>query len=176
MQILPSFIFTFTAIIPLEIESETKGEVVFNSINRNTVATALLIIVALSGVGNLYTQLYTYRQMHDLSYEMIYTSAMTTVALPIYILSSIFPFAVYAYLAVLPPKKYAVPVLLLYIIAGAPMFLLGNRASLILRIAFLTIYFFIRDIIQPGSRKWIRKTNTATPPDKTSMFQITSSR
>lgn len=151
------FLTIGTALVPVVVEPENKGKVVFNTYNRNTVATALLILVILSGAVDLYVQLYTYKQMHNLSYEMIYTSAMATVAFPIYVLSSLFPFAVYAYLAVLPPKKYAVPVLLLYIIAGAPMFLLGNRASLILRIAFVTIYFFIRDIIQPGRKKWITK-------------------
>ena len=147
-----------TALVPIVTDTAMKGEVIFNTINRNTVGTALLMLVAVTGLGNLYVQMYTYMHMRNLNYEMMYTSEMVTLPLPIYVLSSIFPFAVYAYLAVLPPKNYAVFVLLLYIIAGVPMFLLGNRASLILRIAFVTVYFFIRDIIQPGRRKWITKS------------------
>lgn len=146
-----------TALVPTAIGTEKLGTVTFNVINRNTVAASLLILVAVTGVVNLYTQAFTYMQMRNLGYEAMYTSEMATVVLPIYIVSAIFPFAVYAYLATFPPKKHAIPVLLLYIIAGVPIFLLGNRASLILRIAFVTVYFFIRDIIQPGSKKWITK-------------------
>lgn len=118
--------------------------------------TTFLIIVAISGLICAYSVLNHYIALKDLPYESIYVSS--EIYEPAYIrgTTTLFPYAVFAYLATMPKKRTALLVLGIYIALGIPYFLLGNRSSLVLRIAFAVSYFFIRDyIVTRGRNRWI---------------------
>ena len=124
----------------------------------NSMRIALLILVVITGIVEVYVVTSNYLSFRYLGYEAMYTSADTY--LPAYIrgLSTVFPLAVFGYLATMPEKKRAILVLILYTTLGIPTFLLGNRSSLVLRIVFVTVYFFIRDYSRSEMEtKWITR-------------------
>ena len=123
-----------------------------------SIRIALLILVVVTGAVELYVVTSNYLTFRNLNYEAMYMSA--DVYLPAYIrgLSTVFPLAVFGYLATMPEKRWALMILCFYTSLGIPTFLLGNRSSLVLRIVFVTVYFFIRDFLRSEKEeKWITR-------------------
>lgn len=126
---------------------------------NETVQTALLIIVIVTSVFSAYSTLKNYSYYSGLNYEAIYVSGGPQDNAIIRASVTIFPYAAFAYLATMPSKKKAITILSIYVLLGVPMFLLGNRASLVLRIAFAVSYFFIRDYTADNNGEvWIKRS------------------
>lgn len=84
-------------------------------------------------------------------------------ALPymVYKLSSFFIFAVFLYLATLPPKKEAKIVIYLYLFSAFVRFLIGARGAIIYPLFIVLIYLFIRTTLSPDD-PWITKKTKRT--------------
>lgn len=117
---------------------------------------ALILLLILTGIAQAYYVGKYYLILRDYSYLDVYTDTVT-ISVPVYIslLSNLFPFVLAFFLATMPSKRDSVIALVAYLVMGLPLFMLGNRSSLILRIVFVTIYFLIRNTIRPGEKKWI---------------------
>jgi len=118
----------------------------------------LLIIVLLTAVLSAYSTMKNYMHFSALNYEALYVSSNSRDNALIRASATMFPYAVFMYLATIPSKKNSLIVLAVYVALGLPTFMLGNRASLVLRIAFVVAYFFIRDYTDGlHSERWISK-------------------
>lgn len=125
--------------------------------NKQSIQIALLMLVVLTGIVEAYVVCRNYLEFRNLGYEVMYVKEVYYPAI-IRGLSTLFPLAVFGYLATMPGKTKSILVLLLYISLGTPTFLLGNRTSIVLRIAFATVYFFIRDYTrEQNESRWITK-------------------
>ncbi len=126
--------------------------------DHSIIQNALLILLVATGIVCSYSELSHYMIFRDMSYETIYMGAAVSDPLPVRVLTTMFPYAVFAYLATIPNKHRSLLILMAYIILGVPTFLLGNRTSLVLKIAFATMYFFIRDFSRKeGEGPWITR-------------------
>ena len=133
-------------------------ELRWNKQIHSIVQTALLILLISTGVVCLYSEVRHFLTFRYMSYEAIYTDVASSEPMPIRILATLFPYSVFAYLATMPDKRKSVLILFVYIIMGLPTFLLGNRTSLVLKIAFATVYFFIRDYAKNTDEpEWITR-------------------
>lgn len=74
----------------------------------------------------------------------------------VYKLSSFFVFAVFLYLATLPPKNEAKIVIYLYLFSAFVRFLIGARGAIIYPLFIILIYLFIRTTLSPDE-PWITK-------------------
>lgn len=118
----------------------------------------LLLIVLLTAVLSAYSTMKNYMHYSALNYEDIYVSKNSNDNALVRASATMFPFAVFSYLATIPSKKNSIIILTIYVMLGLPTFMLGNRASLVLRIAFVVAYFFIRDYIRESyNSRWISK-------------------
>ena len=90
------------------------------------------------------------------TYLDYYTSFQSTMPYMVYIISRFMPYSLCVYLATMPPKKKAVPVLVLYVLSAVPSLMIGVRNPIGLNILFGFVYFLIRDIFG-DNRKWIGK-------------------
>lgn len=116
---------------------------------------ALAAVLILTWSGCMATQMYSYLSLRNYSYATMYTGLAPSVPLVFSLLSTIFPYVVFAYLATMPEKKASLIVMSAYILTGVPVFLLGNRTSLISKIVFCTVYFFIRNKLRVNTGRWI---------------------
>lgn len=124
-----------------------------------SIQRALLIIVLLTAVLIAYSTLKNYMHYSALNYEDMYVSNNSMDNALVRASATMFPFAVFMYLATIPSKKNSLIIITIYVALGLPTFILGNRASLILRIAFVVAYFFIRDYTDgQHSERWISKS------------------
>lgn len=132
---------------------------VAKSVNYDeSVQRLLFIIVMLTAVLSTYSTLKNYHYFSELDYEAIYVSSSRQDNVLVRVSMTMFPYAVFMYLATLPSKKNSLVVMAIYVALGLPTFMLGNRASLVLRIAFVVAYFFIRDYIDGSHEKrWISR-------------------
>lgn len=125
---------------------------------KKLLQSTLLVMVVVSGVVCVYSVMSHYMAFKDLPYESMYIYSDYYEPAFIRGMATLFPFAVFSYLATLPPKREAIFVMGGFIILGLPNFLLGNRASLVLRIAFVVTYFFTRDYVKTEeASRWITK-------------------
>ena len=126
---------------------------------NESVQTALLIIALVTASMSAYSTLKNYSHFSGLSYESLYVEGGPSDNIIVRAATTIYPYSVFAYLATMPQKKKAIAVLGIYVLLGVPTFLLGNRASLVLRIAFAVAYFFIRDFTTGiNTERWIKKS------------------
>lgn len=116
----------------------------------------LICFLIVTFVFNFYTEVYTYIKMHNLDYALIYTSVAPRFNIIIRIMSTLFPYAVITFLAIIPTKKETFISLFLLMIAAIPSFLLGSRNGLMLRLFFVVSYILIRCFINKNE-KWITK-------------------
>lgn len=134
-----------------------KGIIICN--NENTyreMRIVLLIILIISGMCKYYVGYVQFRTFGSLDYADLYTNKVAMdVPYVISHISGYFDFAVFAYLAMQLNKMRSVIILCAYIVSGIPLFLIGNRSSLVLKVAFAVVYFFLRDRINNGGNKWI---------------------
>ena len=78
------------------------------------------------------------------------------------ILSVLFEYMVFLYLATLPSKRKAIPVIILYLIFSVMNIIGGDRGECMLSIFVVIYYFFLRNRLYRGSSLWIsRKGITA---------------
>ena len=126
---------------------------------QSAIQNALLILLGITGLVCAFSEVTHFLEYRYMSYEAIYTDSQSYEPAAIRILSTLFPYSVFAYLACMPEKRKALLVMGAYVAMGIPSFLLGNRTSLVLKIAFVTIYFFIRDYARKDDEPaWITNT------------------
>lgn len=130
------------------------------SVNYNEVIQrALLVIVLITAALSAYSTMKNYLHYSSLAYEELYVAHSSSDNIFVRASITLCPYAVFAYLATMPSKKNSLLTLAIYIALGLPTFLLGNRASLVLRIAFAVAYFFIRDYTDSlYSERWIKRS------------------
>lgn len=116
---------------------------------------ALAAVLLFTWTGCMAAQMYSYLSLRNYSYAAMYTGLAPSVPFVFSLLSTIFPYVVFAYLATMPGKKASLIVMSAYILTGVPVFLLGNRTSLISKIVFCTVYFFIRNKLRVNTGRWI---------------------
>lgn len=128
----------------------------YNIDTYSEIRIVLVILLIVSGMCKYYVGYVQFRTFGSIDYAELYTNE---VALDVpFLISHVggyFDFVVFAYLAMQPNKMRSVIVLCAYIISGVPLFMLGNRSSLVLKIAFAVVYFFLRNKINNGGEKWI---------------------
>lgn len=112
--------------------------------------------VILSWMINFYVEMENYLLLHDMDYETVYTSVVPSHHLIIRVISSLYLFFTFAYLATKPSKHKTVVTLLFLVISSVPSFLLGSRNMLVLGVLFSFVYIFIRDCLKKRE-KWITK-------------------
>lgn len=136
-----------------------EGLQINKSVNYvESIQRAVLIIALLTALLSAYSTIKNYMHYSALNYEELYISRNSTDSALIRASANMFPYAVYVYLATIPSKKNSLVIMTIYVALGLPTFLLGNRASLVLRIAFVVAYFFVRDYIDYShGERWISK-------------------
>jgi len=90
-------------------------------------------------------------------YYAYYTSFETRLPYFVFLLGELFEYSVYLYLATMPVKKEAMPILILYLVNGVSYMGIGQRGGFVLSLLFVITYFFLRNKIEPGESKWIGK-------------------
>ena len=130
------------------------------SANYNEMVQRIMLVIALiTSILSAYSVIKQYYHFASLSYEELYVSSGMHDNAAIRASVTLFPYLVFAYLATIPSKKNSIMILLIYVMLGVPMFLLGNRTSIVLRIAFAVIYFFIRDYTTGlFTQRWISRS------------------
>lgn len=120
------------------------------------IGSFICYILCISFLINMYTGIINYIDLKSIDYASIYTNNAHQFNVFIRIFSNIFPFAVCAYLSLMPSKRNSLLCLVMYLVSSIPMFLLGSRNELVLRLLFFVVYYFIRFIIN-NNEKWISK-------------------
>lgn len=90
--------------------------------------------------GRTYTEYFT-------SYSPSYPSLFGTIGYCM-------PFALCAFLATLPRKKLAFPVLAVYLLSAVPQLIIGVRNPFVLNALFIFLYYFIRDALG-ADKRWL---------------------
>lgn len=123
------------------------------------VQRTLLVVVLITAVLCAYSAMRNYFHFASLAYEELYVSSGLHDNVVIRASVTLFPYLVFAYLATIPSKRNSIMILLIYVALGVPMFLLGNRTSIVLRIAFAVVYFFMRDYTTGiYTQRWISRS------------------
>jgi len=138
-----------------KIPKNEKKENYSNS--KKILQVILLIAVLVTGIVSAYMEIFKYIDMKDVDYALNYTNEVTEFPIIIRTLATMFSYCVFAYLATMPPKKYSLVILIVYILIGIPAFLLGSRNSLILRVLFAITYMTIRNYFNNENEIWITK-------------------
>ena len=159
LLVFVSEIALFTGSIILKQPDRAKRLQIGESINYDeSIQRVLLIIVLITAAISTYSTVKNYMHYSALNYEEMYVSSNSMDSAWVRASVTMFPFAVFMYLATMPSKKNSLLVLTIYVALGLPTFMLGNRASLVLRIAFVVVYFFIRDYVDYScGERWINK-------------------
>lgn len=76
----------------------------------------------------------------------------------VYKLSTVYELVFYIFLATMPSKREAKPILISYLVFNTLTLLIGGRSSFILACMFLIIYFYLRNDLSPNDL-WISKKN-----------------
>ncbi len=85
-----------------------------------------------------------YIDLHDVDYALLYSTNKRNIPKVFSFLSETYAYMMCFYLATLPCKRKTIITLALYLISGVPMFLIGNRGALVLKITFILVYIFVR--------------------------------
>lgn len=90
------------------------------------------------------------------SYIAFYLTFEPSLPHVVYTLDAAFGFAFFLFLACMPNKKEAKPLIYLYLLRACIALLTGQRNSFVLPVLFIIIYFFIRNTLSPNDL-WIEK-------------------
>lgn len=72
-------------------------------------------------------------------------------------LATFFDFFFIFYMATMPSKKQALPIIVLYLLINLVSLGMGQRGGAVLSVMFVITYFFLRNRINPGPKLWITK-------------------
>ena len=137
-------------------ETDGKSNHSWDESTVKAVRSALIVLVIFAGIVTIYASLKNYLYFRNYSYETMYVAGNSQDPAVIRGLSTLFPYSVFAYLATMPSKKNSTIILVVYVLTGMPSFMLGNRSSLVLKIAFATTYFLLRNYTEEeNEKKWI---------------------
>lgn len=96
--------------------------------------------------------------MQGQDYAHYYTGLQSRLPSVFSSIAALAKFCLCVFLATRPRKATATVVLVIYIISAVPMFIIGQRNSLISAFAFAVCYFIIRQSnLQAGEKKWFGK-------------------
>lgn len=95
------------------------------------------------------------RYVFSHGYMNFYLNYQTAIPYPIIFLGTFFEYFAMFYLATMPSKKEAMPIILLYLFVNIMSLGMGQRGSAVLSIIFIISYFFIRNNTNPGPKPWI---------------------
>lgn len=87
-------------------------------------------------------------------YVSYYLSFSESLPHVFYTLSFAYKFAFFVFLATMPPRKEAIPLILLYVLGACVSLLTGQRGAFITPLLFVLIYLFIRNSLTPKD-PWI---------------------
>lgn len=145
----------------------TVGSIIIDNMNMKEVSihdskyskklfNCLFLMLLITFIFNMYVQISIFYKMKNLDYALIYTNNLPSFNIFIRTMSAMFPYVVCAYLALMPRKINSLICLFLYVFASIPLFLLGSRSDLVLRLLFVIVYFIIRHIVS-SKEQWITK-------------------
>jgi len=123
---------------------------------RDTLATIALIIFVITIAASFAEEAEKLAFMNDRSYNEYFRSYESSLPYAVITLGSMAKYALCIFLAAMPKKRTAVIVLLVYVLNAVPMFIIGTRNPVILRLIFAIIYFIFRDVVH-DREKWFGK-------------------
>ncbi len=127
--------------------------------DRCTLQIASFCLYAASMSCFLYGELDKLIFMQDRAYAEYYLSY--DAAYPFWIRTAGYcmPYALCAFLATLPKKKWAFPVLALYLLSAVPSLMFGQRKLIVLNALFIFLYYCIRDYLG-DEKRWLGRLET----------------
>ena len=153
-----SEIFIFIGNMLAEKYLKDKSSELKESTDKSRIIAIILFgLIILTGIVNLSVEITKYINMKDVDYALNYTNNVVSIPKIVNIISSMFSYTVFAYLATMPKKKYSIIVLGAYILLAIPSLLLGARNGFVLRLMFSIVYILIRQIEIPQNETWINK-------------------
>lgn len=105
---------------------------------------------------------YLFNQMDKLlfiqgrAYEDLYILYQSSYPDWFYTVEVCMPFALCAFLATMPRKRLAFPVLAVFLLSAVPQLIIGIRNPIVLNAIFIFLYYFIRDALG-DSERWLGK-------------------
>lgn len=115
-----------------------------------------LFFLILFFIPNIYVSLVQYQFISRYGYAETYLSNSVQVSYLISLTAYSFPIMYYVYLSTLPSKKGTIFPTILYIISSCLTLLSGQRATFVINILVLLIYYFFRNN-ESKDTKWISK-------------------
>lgn len=90
-------------------------------------------------------------------YMDFYLNYENSIPYIIVFLATFFDFFFIFYMATMPSKKQALPIIVLYLLINMATLGMGQRGGAVLAVMFVITYFFLRNKINPGPKPWITK-------------------
>ena len=131
-----------------------KPETEYRTAFMENLARISLIIFAVTLLASYAGGIEKLMFMEGRDYNEYFLNYQSTLPYAVTALGSMAKYAMCIFLATLPKKRTAVIVLALYLIDALPLFIIGVRNPVILRLIFSVIYFILRDVLH-DREKWI---------------------
>ena len=113
--------------------------------NKKTLRIAIIIIIALSSICLLVTQIDKLKYFSTHPYVSLYTEYTASIPYIIKIGARFFPFAIICYLATFPKVLYSYMVLALLVVSEIPDVMIGSRKEIVLYFIFAVVYILLRN-------------------------------
>lgn len=121
---------------------------------RETLATIALIVFVITIAASFAEELEKLTFMKERAYNEYYLSYASSLPYAVITIGAMSKYALCIYLATFPKKKNALIVLAVFLLNAVPMFIIGTRNPVILRLMFIVTYFIFRDVIH-DREKWV---------------------
>ena len=95
-------------------------------------------------------------------YFDFYLNYTNSIPYIIVFLASFFEYFFVFYMATMPSKKQAMPIIFIYLFVNLASMGMGQRGGAVLAGIFIISYFFLRNRINPGEKPWISKKGIVT--------------
>lgn len=115
------------------------------------------LLLVVSALAYYYVQIRTFFSQRYSDYATLYLEHADVAPFVIRAMAGLFTATVALALALMPNKRETIAILLLYAFSGIPLFLLGNRAALILPVVFCVVYYMVRAQLENEGIVWISK-------------------
>lgn len=93
-------------------------------------------------------------------YSHVFIDYETSLPTIVIILTALFEYLVYLYLATLPSKKESKQIIFLYVIISLMNMIAGDRGEAMLAVFVIIFYYYLRNYLEPGGVEWIGKKGT----------------
>lgn len=158
ISLLLALLFIFFGYFKAEKKTNIKPTTYcYNSVEVLTIRKCSRILAYISF---LFVCIVIYEQIRFVAvngYFAFYIDFESTLPYVVILLGSLFDYCIYLFLATMPSKKEARPIIIIYLINGISYMGVGQRGGFVLSFLFIITYLFLRNKIMPGDSLWIGK-------------------